>query len=95
MEAVHSTKKLVNFYQTTQSHIPEDSNLHNHCSESLKLSRLMVFREILAAYFENHTKPINTLWVKMQSSVMLKLVVRTVTDVLSRVKHPKSTPPLW
>jgi hypothetical protein len=35
-EASGFSKTLENIYQTTQSHIPEDSNLLHHCHENLK-----------------------------------------------------------
>jgi hypothetical protein len=31
MEAVYSTEALVNFFQITQHHIPEDCTCHSHC----------------------------------------------------------------
>jgi hypothetical protein len=36
MEAAGSLEMLVNVYQTTRQHIPEDSNLYNHQLENLK-----------------------------------------------------------
>jgi hypothetical protein len=36
MEAVHSFKMLVNLYQTTQLHIPQNGTLHRHNHENLK-----------------------------------------------------------
>jgi hypothetical protein len=36
MEAARTSEKLVNFYQTTQSHNPKVSHLHTHCHENLK-----------------------------------------------------------
>jgi hypothetical protein len=38
MEAVDYSRILVpaRIYQTTQCHIPEDSNLNTHCCENLK-----------------------------------------------------------
>ena len=35
-EAVHPSKRLIPAYQTTQLHIPGDSNLHRHCQDKLK-----------------------------------------------------------
>jgi hypothetical protein len=32
----------IDFQQTTQRNIPEDSTLHNHCCENLKSSRLKI-----------------------------------------------------
>jgi len=39
----------------------------------------MLFREIIIAYGENHTKPVNTQCGKMQSSWMKNLVAHIVT----------------
>jgi hypothetical protein len=36
VEPVCSSQMLMNFYQTSWYHIPEYSNLHGHCRESLK-----------------------------------------------------------
>jgi hypothetical protein len=36
MEAVSTSETLVNFYETTQHNIPEDSHLHNRCCVNLK-----------------------------------------------------------
>jgi hypothetical protein len=36
MEAASTSKTLVNFYQTTQRNIPEDSHLQTRCCEDLK-----------------------------------------------------------
>jgi hypothetical protein len=36
MEAARTSETLVNFYQTTRSYNPEDSNLHTHRRENLK-----------------------------------------------------------
>jgi hypothetical protein len=36
MEAVSTSEASVNFYQTTRSNIPEDSNLHTRHRENLK-----------------------------------------------------------
>jgi hypothetical protein len=36
MEAARTSETLVNFYQTTQRHNPEDSHLPTHCRENLK-----------------------------------------------------------
>jgi hypothetical protein len=35
MEAVYSPKTLVNFYQTTWCHIPDNGTLHSHHCETL------------------------------------------------------------
>lgn len=37
MEAVCSSKTLINLYQTMQCHIPEDSNFHRRSHENLKV----------------------------------------------------------
>jgi hypothetical protein len=34
-EALHSSKLLMNFYQTVWRHIPEDITPHGHCHENL------------------------------------------------------------
>jgi hypothetical protein len=39
MEAVSISEKFVNFYQTTQRNIPEDSHLHTRSRENLKSHR--------------------------------------------------------
>jgi hypothetical protein len=36
MEAVSTSETPVNFYETTQRNIPEDSHLHTRCRENLK-----------------------------------------------------------
>jgi hypothetical protein len=36
MEAAGSSEMLITIYQTTEDHMPEDSNHHSHCSEILK-----------------------------------------------------------
>jgi hypothetical protein len=36
MEAVQNSETLVNLYQLTRRHNPEDSHLHTHCRENLK-----------------------------------------------------------
>ena len=36
MQAVGTSEMSLQFYQTTQYHIPEDSNLIVHCCENLK-----------------------------------------------------------
>jgi hypothetical protein len=36
MEAARTSETLVNFYQTTRSYNPEDSNLHTHRRENFK-----------------------------------------------------------
>jgi hypothetical protein len=48
MEAVSTSEKSVNFYQTTQCSTPEDKHLHIHCLENIKsltvhLSQLLGF----------------------------------------------------
>jgi hypothetical protein len=37
MEAARTSETLVNFYQTTRRYNPEDSNLHTHRRENLKV----------------------------------------------------------
>jgi hypothetical protein len=61
MEAASTSETSVNFYQTTQRNIPEDSHFKKQRVSITKTSLLIVFREILAVYFENHAKAINTL----------------------------------
>jgi hypothetical protein len=36
MEAIGFSKALINFYETTQHHIPEGSNLHNNHHDNFK-----------------------------------------------------------
>ena len=36
MQAAGTSEMPLQFYQTTQYHIPEDSNLNVHCYENLK-----------------------------------------------------------
>jgi hypothetical protein len=36
MEAVGTAETLINFYQTTQCNVPEDSHLHTRSREKLK-----------------------------------------------------------
>jgi hypothetical protein len=40
------------------------------------ISWLMLFRKIIAVYYENHTKPINTLSGQNAELLMLKLVLK-------------------
>jgi hypothetical protein len=47
MEAVCSSKILVNSYWTTQHYIPENSTLHNHCYENLKSN----IKDLILFYF--------------------------------------------
>jgi hypothetical protein len=49
----------------------------------------MLFKEIIAVYHENHTKPINTLCGQNAELLNVKSGgrVRIVTTVLRRVKH--------
>jgi hypothetical protein len=37
MEVVRSSETSVNFYQTTRRHIPEDSSVHGHRHDSLRV----------------------------------------------------------
>jgi hypothetical protein len=46
MEAARTAEKLVNFYQATRRHNPEDSHLRY---------------QMVNAVYSEHTKPINTL----------------------------------
>jgi hypothetical protein len=41
MEAICSSEKSVDFQRTIQRYIPEDSTLHNHCSEYLQSYMLL------------------------------------------------------
>jgi hypothetical protein len=36
LEAAGSSEMLITIYQTTEDHMPEDSNCHSHCSENPK-----------------------------------------------------------
>ena len=42
MEAIRCSETSINFYQTTQCHIPDDGNLNSHCSEDPKSCLLPV-----------------------------------------------------
>lgn len=42
MGAICFFKISVDFHQTVQNYIPEDTVLHNHCSENLKLVNLKI-----------------------------------------------------
>jgi hypothetical protein len=53
-----------------------------HYVSATKPNRLMLFREIIAVYCENHTEHINTLCGQNAVILMLKQVVHMVTTVL-------------
>jgi hypothetical protein len=62
MEAVRSVVTPANFYQmSTRRYIPEDRWPTLHTTSVTKIKWLLVFREIIAACSENHTKHINTM----------------------------------
>jgi hypothetical protein len=57
-----------------------------HYVSATKPNGLMLFREIIAVYCENHTEHINTLCGQnAKYFITLKQVVRTVTTVLFKV----------
>jgi hypothetical protein len=45
MEAASTSETSVNFYQTTQRSIPEDSHLHAHSRQKLKSHLILLFVE--------------------------------------------------
>jgi hypothetical protein len=56
---------------------PVCTRRETHYITTTKTKRLMLFREKIVVYFENHIKHINSMG-KMQSSSMLKQVVHVV-----------------
>jgi hypothetical protein len=50
MEAARTSETLVNFYQTTLRHNPEDSHLFAHCHENLE-SYSTSFISLLLLYY--------------------------------------------
>jgi hypothetical protein len=53
-----------------------------HCVSVTETNRLMLFRETVAVYCENHAEHKYTLWGRIQSFSMLKQVVHIVTTRL-------------
>jgi hypothetical protein len=53
-----------------------------HCVSMRTTNLLMLFGEIIALYYENHAKYINTSSNRIQSIVTLKQVVHVVTSVI-------------
>lgn len=64
------------FYLPSPKGLWEPSDL---LSPILNSSRLKLFIEIIAVFFDNHKKHTNTLWGKMQIFSLLKPVIHTVT----------------
>jgi hypothetical protein len=69
MKAASTPETSVNFYQTPRRDNPEDSHLLKNSVLTSKKTQpasmttinwLMLFREIIAVYSENHTKHTNT-----------------------------------
>jgi hypothetical protein len=70
MEAIRSSETPGTTQRTTRRHIPEDDTLYKnsvytsqetHHVSTTKPNRLMLFRETIAVYFENHTEHTDTL----------------------------------
>jgi hypothetical protein len=57
-----------------------------HCTISRNLNSLMLFRKIIYVYSEDHSEPIDTLW-------MLNHVVHSITTVVPR--SALSLSPMW
>jgi hypothetical protein len=57
MDAASTSETSVNFYQTTQCNIPQDSHLQTYCHENLKYHLFyLFFSRVVKAPSHNHKK---------------------------------------
>jgi hypothetical protein len=105
MGAASTSETSVNFYQTTRRNNPEDSDLHtisfqitNSTKKTQRVSitnnsQLMLFREVISVFSENHKKPVHT--VREQSSKLLNIKAGSIYTPLCSKRVRLWTALVW
>jgi hypothetical protein len=77
MEAVRTSQKTINFYQTTRRNIPEDSHIHTRRRENLKFHQdFIIYYSIFSSSIENLIK-----YIQFDRNIISRLILHCLTDV--------------